>query len=118
MHDALRAAATRVAPSPADNITNWPLRYGGDALTRVLRLGYTYVLRCGVPPAAWLEGYVSWIWKGRKDRLCWRSYRGIVLGSNMAKGLERILLRRLLLFIERTGALFWVWERHRREGPV
>ena len=36
---------------------------------------------------------------GKKDPLNWRSYRGIVLASNVGKCYERVMLRRLKLWV-------------------
>ena len=102
---AMGRAKPGTAESPADNTRSEAIRRGGPALRELLRLGFAYVLRTGAAPLAWAEGYVTWLWKGKKDRLCWRSYRGIVLGSNMAKTFERVLLERLHLFVGRTRAI-------------
>ena len=57
------------------------------------------------PPTSWGIGYISWLWKGKKSKLNWRSYRGIVLASTVGKAFERVLHARLALWVAATGQI-------------
>ena len=48
---------------------------------------------------------MTWLWKGKKTKLDWRSYRGIVLVSTVGKAFEKVLLRRLQLWVAATHAV-------------
>ena len=89
-----RAAARRKAPSPGDWVTADVIAHGGRAVWRVLALLFSIMLATGITPPEWRVGFRRDLYK-KGSRLDWLSFRGIVLGSNVAKCFERVLLRRL-----------------------
>ena len=91
-----RGAARRKAPSPADWVTSDVIAVGGAAVWRVLALLFSCVLATGNVPPPWRVGFRRDLYK-KGSRLDWLSFRGIVLGSNLAKCFERVLLRRVAL---------------------
>ena len=103
--DAALSGHDGTSASPSDWVTPELLKYGGPAMWEILAAAFTEFHGTGEVPAGWLIGYVSWLWKGKKDVLNWRSHRGIVLASNVGKCYERVLLRRLRLWVALEGGL-------------
>ena len=66
------------------------------AVWRVLALLFSCVLATGNVPPPWRVGFWRDLYK-KGSRLDWLSFRSIVLGSNLAKCFERVLLRRVTL---------------------
>ena len=95
---ACAAASGGTAASPGDAIAPEILQHGGESMYRLLHIVFREVHAGAAPPEEWGVGYVKWLWKGKKSKLHWRSYRGIVLVSTIGKAFERVLLRRLQLW--------------------
>jgi hypothetical protein len=105
MEAACALVKTGTAASPSDWLSPELLRYSGPRMRRLLCVAFTEILQGAPPPAEWGVGYVSWLWKGKKTKVHWRSYRGIVLVSAMGKLFERVLYNRLKLWVDKTRAV-------------
>ena len=105
MDAACEAVKAGTAASPSDWLSPELLRYSGPVMRKILCVAFTEILQGAEPPPEWGVGYVSWLWKGKKTKVHWRSYRGIVLVSSMGKLFERVLYNRLKLWVDKTRAV-------------
>ena len=88
------------APGP-DGISNLLVKHSPPEFRAVLLLLYNFSWRHGVLPDDWREAHVCPIYKGHPSlRALPKSYRPISLTSALVKVFERMLLERLVSFLD------------------
>lgn len=77
-----------------DGISNEMLKYGQHALTKPLTKNFSNILKTGIYPKAWAQGYISPIYKSGNP-FDPSNYRGITITSCVAKVFSSVMNNRL-----------------------
>lgn len=87
-------------------ITNEHLKNGGDILASYLCCLFNEILTTEYTPKNFRLGMIISIYKGKNSKSDPRHYRGITLTSCLSKLFEKILLERILKYIDKTQQIF------------
>lgn len=102
--EALKKGSSSTASSPADDVGYAPLKHGGAAMVRAVRLFGSMVLASGRMPASMTCGFVTWLLK-KGSPLILDNFRGVVCTSCFGKVIEAVVLERLLRWARTIGAV-------------
>ena len=92
---------TGKAPHPEEGLRPEAIKFAGEAFDELFAYVNNRMDERGDPePDVWSEYHARWLYKGKGDRLDFRSYRDIVLASTLGKLRERLMLRRLRAFTQ------------------
>ena len=87
-----------------DCILNEMIKYSQSYLTPVYTKLFNEILRTGIYPTSWKQGYIIPIYKNG-DRSDPNNYRGITIISNIAKLFNSVINNRLIKFIENNNLI-------------
>lgn len=88
------------APGP-DGVSNLVIKHMPAEFRKVILFAYNFSWKHGVLPVEWKRAYVCAIYKGRPNpRNMPKSYRPISLTSCLVKVLERLILGRMVSFLD------------------